>query len=900
MKYLWSIIYIILLPLALKSNEVYVNIGSQKHVFKPGTSTSIPVTLINQEGISIAYEISTLSRTDKITVLTSTKVIKIEPKQKETVLLPINIAKDCSNGNHIIVLKVLNLNNTSYQLFDINIQVSKNDELLVAPLSNTEYIKAGDTITSEFTITNAGNTRQSVNINTNNGIIKSETSLYLKPQEQRIVTVYTITNRKSTKPYNQIIDLNIVRSNTLIATAFTNVNVIPINPEKLDIYKRFPIQLTLRYINMRHHSRNSSGFQGELFTRTNLSQENNGFLEIKLATKNPVSQYYYTLNDEYYATYSTNNTYIHVGDKVFSSSILTEHSRYGRGLELKHKFSKIEVGAFYNRPRFFNTITEEFNINSTISLNDKSSLKVGYLQKQEKLNKSKNSTSVHLPFAIYTLNAIKNTALELEFAYSNNNRLSGSAYRIGLTTKLSKFGAGFNYIYSSPEFRGYYNNTKNLNGTINYRFSRKINVFANHYQNTRNEQRDTLLLSAPLFNLSQFGLDYNYANSGQLSLFNGYTKNEDRLSKILFKYEEYFTRMNINQQIKSLRINFFTQFGYTKNYLTNTNGKSYIQQLNLSTNQLKTNISLFATYTNTYRYELGKTNNYYYGGQLSKNIAKNTLFYVLYQNNHIPEDYYQERSQFESILSHNYKNHLLELSGRYFIQRGQIGKKDFQLLLTYKTTLNVPIKKIHFYSSLKGNIKNQNENLKGVRVQLGDQYAITDKEGNYIFKNISPGNYYLDIDRASLPIDAVSTTSLPQAITIENNDLNQLDFIITKAASIQGDIKFIENMNHSFSNNDKQEILATNIIIEASDGNKTLRKMTQINKSFNFTALQPGLWTIKVYTRGPNRNLKVDPDNYELNLTAGETKNLSINIKHVPKEIFRQQETIKVGYLNPK
>jgi protocatechuate 3,4-dioxygenase beta subunit len=41
---------------------------------------------------------------------------------------------------------------------------------------------------------------------------------------------------------------------------------------------------------------------------------------------------------------------------------------------------------------------------------------------------------------------------------------------------------------------------------------------------------------------------------------------------------------------------------------------------------------------------------------------------------------------------------------------------------------------------------------------LGSYLSVTDKEGNYIFKNIVPGNYFLEIDRSTTGINDIPTS----------------------------------------------------------------------------------------------------------------------------------------------
>ncbi len=892
-----AIIYILILPFSIKANEINITIVPQKYTYEPGTNTTIPIILINKENHKVTYELTTYSQSNKILLLNAKKIIEIQPQQKENILLPISITKDCNYGEHIITLKIVDNKSTSYQLFDLKINVTKNEQFTLNTLNSVDYVKAGDTINSDFTIKNTGNTKQTIIVKSNHGTILGNNTVNLKPQEEKIVRVYKITNPKEAKENNQLLDVTINGRNTENKlSAFTNTKIIPINPQTMDAYKRLPIQLSLNYINMRQQNKSQHGFQGELYLNTSLNKRNNDLLEMKIISKNPIEQYYYTKYDEYYATYSNKDIYIHIGDKVYSSSYLTEYARYGKGVEVQYKIGKFGLSGFYNKPRFFKNIEDEFNIKSNYAINKSNTLSIGYLQKRQ----TKNS-STHLPYVIYTTNIIKHTAIEFEYAYSKHSKLDGSAYRIDLNTKLKKFNGRINYSYSSPNFRGYFANTTNINSALNYTISSKINAFLTHSQNEKNRQRDTLFFEAPLFKQTQFGIDYNYAKKGKITLFNGYMKNEDRLTKSLFKYEELFTKININQQLGPIQLDINNHFGYTKNNLSNKKGKSSIQQVSLSIYKYNANLMIYGSMYNTSRYDYSNQKNFYYGGRLNKIFSKSTMANIFYQSNYIPEEYYADRNQFEgSVIQNIGNNHALELSGRYLIQRGEIGDKDLIVSLKYKALLNVPIKKIITYTSLTGHISDNSKGLKAIRVQLGNNYAITDKDGNYTFKNIVPGDYYLDIDRSTLSIDAISRISLPKAITIVGENLNQQNFEITKAAVIKGNIKYNDYLNPNSLSTDLETILSTNIIIEATDGNKTLRRIARINTSFDFTYLQPGSWKIKIYANSLNKNLKIATDTFEFMLVPSELKQIQIEIKANQKEIFYQQEPINVGYIGAK
>jgi protocatechuate 3,4-dioxygenase beta subunit len=74
---------------------------------------------------------------------------------------------------------------------------------------------------------------------------------------------------------------------------------------------------------------------------------------------------------------------------------------------------------------------------------------------------------------------------------------------------------------------------------------------------------------------------------------------------------------------------------------------------------------------------------------------------------------------------------------------------------------------------------------------LGNYLSVTDKDGNYIFKNVIPGNYFLEIDRSTTAINDIPTVVFPAAVSLINEE-NIFNFGLTTAAKVQGYIRLSE------------------------------------------------------------------------------------------------------------
>lgn len=203
--------------------------------------------------------------------------------------------------------------------------------------------------------------------------------------------------------------------------------------------------------------------------------------------------------------------------------------------------------------------------------------------------------------------------------------------------------------------------------------------------------------------------------------------------------------------------------------------------------------------------------------------------------------------------------------------------------------INIPIKKIAEYVTLSGNISRLNiQKIDGIKLTLGNYISITDKNGNYTFKNIIPGDYFLEIDRSTLNITDITTIPLPILLSLNSRD-NIFNFGLTTAATIYGDLEFFDKKNNS---SDKKE----SVIVEASHNEETFRKIVVLGEKFNFTYLRPGDWKVTIYRNGLDKRYKIAVDTFKFNLKASEEKEIKIKVSKQQNEIKYQQETIKINY----
>lgn len=875
----------------------------------PGMSTSIPFTLENNSAESKTYTISVSTSSPSIKPILAKGEFQMAPYETSAYLVPLRIGAETGQGNYSVTLNITDRSNGISFTKTSEITVSGNSSLLVTVLNAPEFIRAGETIRASFLLKNNGNITENIALESKNAILDNESSLILGPNESKIITIHKLTSPELAQNEFQNLNLSIHPKNKPKENqdVYASTQVISVKPSENDIYHRLPVAFSLSFIGMQNMGVYHDGFQGEIYGKGALDKDNKNQIEFRAVTHNPVELNTFTQYEEYFVNYKRDRFFLHLGDKTYSSSYLTEFARYGRGAEIRYDLNKVSFGGFYNHPRFFRDIKDEFNIYSTFKIRKESEISAGYLYKTPRKEEIRYGdvrldSDAHLPYTKGKFKISNSITLSGELAYSTTQKTDGTAYLLQAEAVFKRLNGSLMYMRASPDFAGYFTNTNTFNGNIYYNITKKISVFANYMQDAKNFQRDTLLLAAPYRKYFQYGVQYKYLPSGFIILNNGYQTYKDRLEPKQFDYYERYFKVSVNQQIGVFQINLDGQFGKTDNYLTGFTGNSSFYSANLSFQKFRTSFNIFGSYAISSRYQLQNQKNLYYGARIFSQFSDKTSLSVFYQNNYMPEEYFKDRNLFELLFHQRlFPGNELDLSGRYSLQRGEIGDKDFIFSMRYTWRPNIPVQKIADYVSLSGNIGNLGiKKTEGIRLMLGSYLSVTDKDGNYVFKNVIPGNYFLEIDRSTTEINDIPTHTFPTALSLINKE-NIFNFGLTAAASVQGHVRFLETGEKDQSDfgqiqSVKGKSKKESIIVEATNNDQTFRKVCFIGEDFDFTYLRPGDWTVKVYRNGLDKRYKISTDKFLFTLKPSETKKLTVNVVKHQIEIKYQQESLKVGY----
>jgi len=907
---LWYISFFILLPVSVFSQNLFTEKDEKKELLLPGKIALISFNIENTSEQNKIYDIAARTADPTIEAVIRKDSIEVLARESKVYILPVKVSSKTAAGKYQVTLILTDRTTNSVIEKHSQIVVSSIKNISLHNIEAPQYLRAGQVLRASFQIKNQGNVAEYLRFETNADLIEGIDTVHLQPGEVRIIEV--VKNTDINLPNNDIYYLRLTAHSLTDSLSKwhtgTHTTLISVKPASNDIYHRLPVYISGAYIGMQDKGVYSGGFQGEIRGSGSLNNKNSDLLSFRAVSPNPVKFNIFTQYEEYFINYKNDRWYVHLGDKVYASSMLTEFSRYGRGAALQYRFKNVSLGGFYNHPRFFVDIRDEFNVYSTVHINKEDDITAGYLYKIPQddstkmgYNAARVSERAHLPYVKANIQSLKYFKILAEASYSHTGMHNGSGYMVQLQSHyLKSLSGNLSYIKTSPFYAGYFSNASMFNGYLRYLLSKRITLSASYVQDAKNIQRDTFTLSVPYREYQQYGARYKYAKHGALSLLSGIQRYQDRLEPKLFDYREAFARVTIEQKMAFLNFNVEGQLGRTTNYLLGYKGTSQYYTTNLSFQKLKTSFNLFASYMQTARYQLKEYKTLYYGIRTFSRFSDNTQLGIFYQNNYQPEEYYADRNLMEVSLHQRLSSkHYLDLSGRYVLQRGETGKKDFIVSLKCTYRLNIPVQKTASYTSLYGNVRNLGvAKTEGLRLMLGNHIALTDRFGNYIFKNVVPGDYVLEIDRTSININDIPDVQLPVPLQLSGKE-NVFNFGMTVASSIKGMVK-VEERNASpiaFNNNKDKNY---GVIIEASNGKEVYRKICLFNKPFDFTYLRPGTWDIKVYPNGWEKEYKIITGAQSIVLKAGDMQYLDIIVVRQRGEIKYQQESIKITYQGSK
>ncbi len=783
-------------------------------------------------------------------------------------------------------------------------------QLLDAP----EAVIAGEDYKASFVIVNQSNTENAIRIkidSSDNLPFTVDTDTFkLAPGESETANVTVKTSADIIKILKHRLQLTVeaVEDGKIKAKAksASSVEILPRVSGVEDIFHRIPAEITFRYVFQKNEQR-QSGFQTELRGEGTLDEEGKKHIRFRFRGPDVQDKSIFGQRDEYFLSHWTEDYELHLGDRTYSLSPLTENYLYGRGLEGKLSIDDdFTLGAYYMKTRWRQPGTEETAAYMDYSINDKYKVGLNYLRK-DRDGKVSNITSVE-----GELRPFENTQLDLEYALGPGGTKKDNAYLTRLYGRSDWLSYYLKLIHGGPDYPGYYSDLDYVSGGVTVPIDKRLRLNATFRRQENNLDLDPSLYSAPLEKYYRLGLDYKMETNTTFSLDWRSRDRRDQLDSPTFDYQENTFRFGIGQSFNKLALSASAELGKTKNKLDNATSDS--ERYTASAHFRPTNRQSYSGYI-----YYDKNSDFTGEGRRSTTvgvsarykIAKRTSFSLALQTNDYEGSAQGGRDNLELRLSHTFANkNKLSILARHTRYENSYSEDDTAFMVQYTIPLGLPVARKKSIGSVKGYVYDQETQkpIPNAILRLNGLTAVTNKAGSFTFPSVNPGIFYLSVDTASIGMNRIPGQKTPIQLAVQGGEKTPVIIPVTRAAQLSGRImvySYEKNVNRTTlsekptGTNEPRYVVGkgsgygegdklveyhglANTIVELRNSLEVRRTVTDNQGRFEFEELRPDKWTIKIYSDNLPQYHYLEKDTFELELKPGQRRGISAKV--LPKK----------------
>ncbi|MDM8161839.1 hypothetical protein QUH73_18630 [Labilibaculum sp. K2S] len=812
-------------------------------------------------------------------------VIELTKNEEKLLLLNLQSSGNALVGNYNVKIRLFNDSGEELASENIECSIKKRISFGVKSWDIEKYYHSGDTIWTQFQIENTGNCAIIANIETVNCSYLGKSNIDFELDSIRKIPICIPLPSDILVPIQYSFSI-ILQYKDGCRYISKTIKVLPLNKVKLFDTKSFPISFGLNAINERNASVWRYGSQFELFSVRPIEIFENHFLDFSSRGPNRFRKSVLGQMDEHFVNYKNKFAEVKIGDQIFSSSRLTEFVRSGRGVNTRFDFKKFEFGGFYNTPRFFKKINEEYSFYTKYKGADTYEIETVYLSK--KIDKEHNE----LFSAILRSTLSNNFNMESEISYGKSFSKDGIGFLYTGRYSSKKLKGNSTFIYSSQNYPGYYQNSFFCNANLSYRITKGSTIALLARRDEQNSKRDTLLGQAPLTKNVMLRYGYDSSIDSRFTFQVTLQERKDRLEEVKFDYSEKYSRLGYWKRFGQFDLEVYTRSGYYKNNLTGLNGYMFSFESELGFKNKYGSLRGGISYENSRKYSEIHSQDLIYDLTLNMNLGKKANCRFNYRNAFSPEEYYRNRSFLDFNLNVQFgKGTSLELFGNHSIVSKSFNDRNIAFGVKLRKTFNIHINKKNDFGFVIGCIDNYGaESVEGIVLYMNGHVAITDKEGFFKFVNLSPGTYDLLIDKTSIAIQDIPISKMPIKVVVHKGG-NRVQFGITKSAKLS--CNFYLNGEKGILSGILAEIYE-GVMVELSNGTDKIQKFAKGRDELVFNKITPGVWKVKASYVGDRFNVRFLTDEKFLTIEPGGNHEFAIKLFYEDNKVKFMQNKINI------
>lgn len=792
----------------------------------------------------------------------------------------ISVPPNFKSGRDAITLTIKK-ENESLVSKKINITIEEIHKVELSLMEKPKFVRAGKKFTYKYLIENKGNTDENIFVESKFPKDKI-TNVNIPVDSSKIITVNKYATGDYYSPTTKLTGIEVTGKNIDTLSMLHTFVIYPNASKRNDLFFYYPVKASAKY----RYTETSSKNQFLLYNVIGsgyLNKLGKHFLEFGFTSAEGNNQIRYENLERKWIKYKYQENELFIGDFSLSFTSLLEQNRLGRGIYSKLNYKNQHLTLFYNQPRFFQEVKEQFGASSEFNFSNKYGMSLGMLiRRYADQNPTKNiniSQKFNPSYGLYRLE----TAMSL----LDNKKQYGIQFD-GLT-EIKGYEIINDILYTSPRFDGYYYNSTNIFTSVKKRLSKSFVLTNDVRYSLINPRPDKIIEQiAPIKQRYSSRIYYSPNDILKHGIALGFHAKKDRSAKLKFDFHEYL----LDYMIKLRKGNFALDANASarlssNNLIVDDERKKWSYYTTFSGSYLISNnfiVSGNVEYLNTNRYSSAKKNLLFFGANITYKYKDICYFGAGFRNNYELSEQYQQRSIFNinGALNIN-KNHVFEISGNMGRSSVNPSKKDIFFSMGYRLNLNIPISKSKKIGSLIGQLQsNSITDKSGILFNLDGYSSITDETGKFTFEDIAEGERYLTVDPTSLKIDNIVNEEFPMKILIEPKKEVKLDLSLVKPSRIVGKVNFIKSKQTQAK---KFAKAIPQLIIKLEYGDKIQYTMTNEKNEFLFSQLNPGEYKIKIVSKRYEKIFNFKDNNQRFELLEGEDRKINFSVAEKTRNI---------------
>jgi hypothetical protein len=779
------------------------------------------------------------------------------------------VPKTCLGGSgYSVAYSVVDPTDSScFVRAEIEIIVLGRPSVEIAVLSSQAYVIAGESHKAVFAVSNRGNVQVEVKARAYTGegspAVANISSFLLSPGESEKVSVAAETDVRLRQQRKQVLKLQVTYQgpdgNEVAVECATAADVLPLACGDEDVYIKMPLSLTT------HVSTGTSG----LSLRTRLAgsgtvdeeRQVRVSLAADIPTPGPQSS---QGGGEYRMSLTTDAGTLHVGDRSFSLTPLTQTGLSGRGIEASMSMGRTTLG-FYSA----NPWGEQREAAWYVKPGFETSwpIKLSYL---ERYGGTPNRPEGARIWSASTKGSLgPGSTLELEWAtshgYMGDDHLEGTAWRAAMSGEALGVRYFVDLLHADPDYMGAVNDTNALSLQLKKPIGNST-LWAGWALSGQGNSFGPGLFSTLRTRSFSAGFTCTPGKGSSFSASYRDTRKQEQTPDGMDSAHERVLQLRIAQQVGKVSIAACVE------------PPAFADLLSSEEEQVaRAGISL--AYAPSSRTTLG----------IHWQAQAETMAQIL-----------TDPKVTLSVVVHNEIRPGTWLEANLkSVQRHGLSSGNHVLTLACRTSFGLPVARKTNVGTLTGRVYDSEDPARGgipnVIIWVSGLNAVTDRNGTFTFPSVPVGPQYLSIDRRSIGAEYVTVQPSPMPVTISGGSTVSVDIGIARGASVTGRIARFGREHDEILGSDAGPLIEKEglrgILVELADGTQVLRRLTDPEGEFAFSDLPPGRWVLTVRANALPGHHYIEQECMVLDVLPGERRSLLVRVLPKARSIVMLEET---------